>query len=367
MATTKIEREKQKQERLGEVNYNKNGYKMTIIEYNNCDNIIVKFEDGNTFKSTYSKFKSKGIRKPENRLGEVGYNNNKERMVIVEYNSSIDITVEFDDGIKVFNVTYSRFKKGAVAKPIENRIGEVNYNNFGSKMTIIEYIDSSNIVVQFDNGYITKAKYQHFQNKQVKSPYCKSVYGIGYIGEGDYKVSINGKVTTEYRTWIGVLERCYSTSLHKKYPTYIGCTVDPKWHNFQNFAKFWSENYYELEGERTHLDKDILCKGNKIYSENTSIFTPQRINDLFVKKDINRGKYPIGVGYNNEENNKYRASCNSDGRLKHLGYYDTIEEAFLAYKEEKERYIKQVADEYKGKIPQKLYDALYRYEVHITD
>jgi hypothetical protein len=33
----------------------------------------------------------------------------------------------------------------------------------------------------------------------------------------------------------------------------------------------------------------------------------------------------------------------------------------------KENYIKQVADEYKDLIPQKVYEALYRYEVEIND
>ena len=46
---------------------------------------------------------------------------------------------------------------------------------------------------------------------------------------------------------------------------------------------------------------------------------------------------------------------------------DLSEEAFKSYKTFKEKYIKQVADEYKDKIPKKLYDAMYRYEVEITD
>lgn len=33
----------------------------------------------------------------------------------------------------------------------------------------------------------------------------------------------------------------------------------------------------------------------------------------------------------------------------------------------KEQHIKEVAEYYKGKIPKKLYDAMYRYEVDIND
>ena len=38
------------------------------------------------------------------------------------------------------------------------------------------------------------------------------------------------------------------------------------------------------------LDKDIFCKGNKLYSRCTCIFVPQRINLLFTKSDKSRGK-----------------------------------------------------------------------------
>ena len=37
------------------------------------------------------------------------------------------------------------------------------------------------------------------------------------------------------------------------------------------------------------------------------------------------------------------------------------------YKQFKENYIKQVADEYKDLIPEKLYNAMYEYEVEIED
>ena len=40
---------------------------------------------------------------------------------------------------------------------------------------------------------------------------------------------------------------------------------------------------------------------------------------------------------------------------------------FSIYKQFKEKYIKQIADEYKELIPQKLYEALYKWEVEIND
>ena len=118
------------------------------------------------------------------------------------------------------------------------------------------------------------------------------------------------------------------------------------------------------------LDKDILVKGNKIYSPETCVFVPQNINTLFTKRNKVRGEYPIGVSFY-KNTNKYLAQCNilinGKSQYKKLGYYNNIEDAFNAYKESKEANIKQVADYYKDNIPNKLYEAMYNYEVEITD
>ena len=168
-----------------------------------------------------------------------------------------------------------------------------------------------------------------------------------------------------------MLTRCYSEKEHKKHPTYIDCEVRDEWRNFQNFAKWYENNYYTVKGEIMHLDKDILVKHNKIYSPETCIFVPQAINKLFVKSDKSRGSSVIGTSP--LKNGKYRAYCQifnpETGKSKrsHLGVYNTQEKAFEVYKQFKEKNIKEVADYYKEQIPINLYNALYRYKVEITD
>ena len=132
------------------------------------------------------------------------------------------------------------------------------------------------------------------------------------------------------------------------------------------------KNYYEIPNENMQLDKDILIKDNKIYSPKTCIFVPQRINKLFTKRQNDRGLCPIGV--TERKNNKYKkfeSRCSiGNGKRISLGYFYTKEEAFKAYKEYKEKYIRQIADEYKSKypnFPQKLYDAMYNYQVWEDD
>ena len=163
-----------------------------------------------------------------------------------------------------------------------------------------------------------------------------------------------------------MLRRCYDSKYHDREPSYIGCEVSEDWLNFQNFAGWYYDNIYQIEDEVISLDKDILCKGNKIYSPDTCVFVPQTINSLFTKRDNHRGNYPVGVYYK-KKNKKYIAQCNVNEKQKHLGCYDKPEEAFQVYKNFKEKYIKEVAEEYKDKIPEKLYNAMITYEVEIDD
>ena len=235
-----------------------------------------------------------------------------------------------------------------------DRMGETNINNFGSKMVIVEYRGCMDIDVYFPQyNWIAKStRYDVFKNGNIKCPYERSVYGVGYIGEGKYKASENGKNTRVYDTWRGMLRRCYDSKYHKRRPTYRDCKVYEEFHNFQTFGDWDEDNYYEIEGEIMHLDKDILYKGNKIYIPDTCIYVPQTINSLFVKCDKSRGQSVIGTY--RDKNGKYQVNCNlinpkiGKSKGKYLGRYETEIEAFEVYKYYKEKNIKEVANFYKN-------------------
>ena len=246
-------------------------------------------------------------------------------------------------------------------------VGEVGYNNNGEEMRIIRYGNANDIDVRFDDGTIIEHKtYGNFKKGLIKNPMTPSVYGVGFIGKGRFKTKdANGKHTKCYEVWQKMLQRCYSSKCQEKHPTYIRCIVCKEWHNFQVFAEWYYEHYYEIENERMELDKDILCKWNKIYSADNCVFVPQFINSLFIKSNKIRGNFPIGVS---KHGNKFEARLSKgNGKAMYLGIFNTPEEAFLVYKQAKEAYIKEVAEKYKLYIPQKLYDALMNYEVDIND
>lgn len=187
-----------------------------------------------------------------------------------------------------------------------------------------------------------------------------TVQGKGYFGIGPYKAAIDNVPTQNYILWSNILLRCYSIAYSSKYPSYLGCTVCEEWLNFQNFAQWCEDNYTES----FVLDKDILFKGNKVYSPTTCCFVPRKVNNLFIRRKLGRGVYPIGV---TKPIIGFKAELTISGKTKSFGTYPTIQLAFEASKRAKEAYIKVVADEYKSVITQQCYDALYTYEVEITD
>ena len=252
----------------------------------------------------------------------------------------------------------------------ETRLGETRIMNCGEIAIIVNYSCYNDITVQFKaTGELVKTTYKHFENGEIKSHFTPSVCGVGIIGNEKTKDE-NGETIKSYSVWTSMLKRCYSDKYQKNRPTYKVCCVCEEWLNYSNFKKWFNDNYYEIDGEQMCLDKDILMKGNKTYSPNTCVFVPQNINTLFVKCNKARGELPIGVSFRKDKN-KYQAQCNilinGKRQKKFLGLYNTIDDAFKVYKEFKEVNIKQMADYYKDKIPNKLYEAMYNYKVEITD
>ena len=163
-----------------------------------------------------------------------------------------------------------------------------------------------------------------------------------------------------YDIWHNMIYRCGNP----KYPTYMDCSVCAEWLEYKNFKTWYLKNYYSIENEKMCVDKDILYKGNKVYSALTCCIIPERINMLLTSRQFHRGELPIGVYFHN---NKYEAKCKIDGKDKYLGSYDNVISAFKAYKKEKENAIKQVANQYKNRIPKHIYHALMNYSIDYND
>lgn len=251
-----------------------------------------------------------------------------------------------------------------------NRIGETTTNKKGQTMKIINYRSATDIDILFDNGSILYNKtYSDFKRHNIKNLTYPTICGVGVIGYGKYEVTDEkGKTTKLFEIWSSMIKRCYS-DYKLNHTSYGDCFVSEEWLYFQNFCKWYEENKWTNDIELSP-DKDILTHGrNKYYSKETVLLVDQRINNLFLKGANKKRNNLIGVTYI-KDINKYMARCGCHNKRKTLGVFKTEIEAFRVYKDFKESYIKQVADEYFNEYPHfpyKLLQAMYEYRVDIND
>ena len=245
-------------------------------------------------------------------------------------------------------------------------VGKVFKSKSSGDFKVVKYSDSGHVEIQFLNtGYETVVQLGHIKSGGVKDRYSPSVYGVGITGT-KHPTYEGGVQTKEYVLWNGMLERCYSTIFKKKCPTYEGCEVSDNFKSYEYFYE-WCNNQIGFGNEGWQLDKDLLIKSNKVYSENSCIFIPSEINLVLVKSDKKRGKHLIGVSWH-ERDKVFIARVNKNkGRSEWLGTFKTEIEAFNAYKIAKESFVKEQANKWKGKIDDRAYNALMNYEVNIDD
>ena len=195
-------------------------------------------------------------------------------------------------------------------------------------------------------------------------PHCKRnalkkvKFGIA-INDYNGKIWDNNakRMIPSYIQWQSMLTRCYSESYHKKYPSYIGCYVCDDWLHFSKY-KEWYDKHCVVGW---NVDKDIIIKGNKLYSPQTCCFVPTEINSAFTNNRHNRGKNMIGV-YEYTEGRFV-----STYHKKYLGTSTNEKELFLKYKFHKEKELKELAEKYKGLIDERVYNALINYDVEEGD
>ena len=245
-------------------------------------------------------------------------------------------------------------------------VGKVCKSLNSGDFKILKYNDAANVEIQFlKTGYEIVAQLEHIRKGSVKDPYSPSVCGVGILGT-KYPSRVNGVHTKEYKLWTSMLERCYSITLKNKYPTYKDCEVSENFKSYEYFYE-WCQNQIGFNNKDWQLDKDLLIKGNKVYDENTSVFLPNEINILLTKRTALRGKHLIGVYWSNT-NKAFVAQVNKNkGKQEHLGSFTTEIEAFKAYKQAKESFIKEQAEKWKSQIDERAYKALMNYTVEITD
>lgn len=241
-------------------------------------------------------------------------------------------------------------------------IGKEFRTKYSGICRIISLNNRKDITVQFEDGYFTTCTLASLKAGSVFNPFHPKIYGIGFLGEGDYKTKVDGVIHPYYDAWRGALRRSYDVRWHKKQPQYEDCCVDSRWYNYQDFCK-WSDNQIFEVGYK--LDKDLLVMGNKVYGPDTCVYLPNELNciisDNWKQRDLPKG---VNRTANPRKKTKlFTANCQRQGRSYTIGYFETPEEAAEAYKQTKESYVKERAEFWKDRISLKAYEALMVWEL----
>jgi hypothetical protein len=213
----------------------------------------------------------------------------------------------------------------------------------------------------------THGEFWQTPNTHLKGSGCRHCYTCSKTKFGCANFNIPNACSNKepyYKVWHSILVRTLYTPHKRLHPAYNDCTICDEWLNLSNFRD-WFENPENGYLDGLQIDKDILVKGNKVYSPDTCCFVPREINAAISFK--HKGKCPIiGVKVHLD---KFETSISRYGNRVYLGIFDTVEEAFYAYKAAKEQYIKELAEKYfhMGKITERVYNALMKYEVDIND
>ena len=232
-------------------------------------------------------------------------------------------------------------------------------NKYGD-VVVLEYNNVSDVIIKFLNtGNIRKTATSELKKGEIRDNEAFPVHKVCIMDIPKELNMVVGKAR-EYIVWNSMRQRCYNENTGKSYENYKNVEVSDYFKYYSNF-KEWCSNQIGFNIEGFELDKDILVKGNKVYSPETCCFVPSEVNLLFSKTGKLRGSLPIGVSANGHGG--YRASLWCHGKHKTLGQFKTCEEAFQAYKVAKESYIKEVANKWKGKLTKETYSAMLNYVV----
>jgi hypothetical protein len=205
--------------------------------------------------------------------------------------------------------------------------GTIHKTNNHGCIEVIEYVKSSFVRIKFLNThYETTVSAGHIRDGKIRNKLLPNVYGVGYLGEGQYK---GAKALEAYNCWARMIRRCYSDLSLKKYPSYKGCTVCSDWHDFQIFAKWFYDNHPK-DGKPYELDKDIKFKGNRVYSPNTCLFVTHKENSIVANAKNHKLRSPDGKVvniYNIKEfcrgtvlNHRHMCEISNGKRKSHKGW-----------------------------------------------
>ena len=189
-----------------------------------------------------------------------------------------------------------------------------------------------------------------------------TVFGIG-VNDVCFNVFLSVDSIWQHCLWRDMLKRCYDEKFKMTNPSYKDVICCDEWLYFGNFFEWVNKEVgYQGKPLGMQLDKDLIIKGNKVYSPEACSFVPRDVNALLTDRTNARGEWPVGVS-KQKSNGRFIARLSCGDVKKSLGAYETTEQAFLAYKIAKEARIKEVALRYKEILKPAVFQSLMNWSV----
>ncbi len=218
---------------------------------------------------------------------------------------------------------------------------------------VLNYVSSNKVFCKFLNtGYTGWFRIVNVYRGEVVDPYARTVYGVGYLGCGKYT---RKEFRSAYSAWACMLCRCYYHGNYKNLKTYDKCFVCEEWHNFQNFCEWFTNNCHTKL--KPNIDKDIIKPFNNIYSPDTCCIVPGIINNAVRCRRNSDTIFNVNLSKGG-----YVAQTTKKGVYYNFGTYKKYEDAREAYVVNKNKYVRELAEEYKNEISESVYQILKNYD-----
>lgn len=260
--------------------------------------------------------------------------NKGEVFSIIKYDSSYKVTIEFKSNGYRKVITLSQARAGSVRNTLKVETDKID-KKYESQRVNKEKSIVRALVKDYEKNYINTIK----ENIEIPPiEYDKDEYPM------------------YYSRWRGLFDRCHGKNrLKLKNISYRSCSICKEWHNFQNFAKWCNDNNL-CNG--MCVDKDILIKGNKIYSPDTCIVIPDEINSRTnyntpIRKSLmGTEKIALKNGY------KYIAKFQRDGKKIESKRFETELEAHKFWATSKKQHLMDVTEPFRYAMTDKAYKAV---------
>ena len=297
------------------------------------------------------------------KVGTVFSTNNFGKLIIISYTGYKKI------GIRFFNTGHERFavagdiRRGEVCDTgLKVSVGDIVNSNHSGAAIVIQVVNNKAVTVKFEKtGYELTTEFKNFKSGNFKDPYHPRICSVGYVGVPAGLQSVAS--TKSYDVWKEMLSRCYEPEA-THFPVYggVGVRVCEDWHNYQNFREFYDTDLYRQKGWQ--IDKDIMIRGNTVYSSENCAFVPREVNMAIVKAKLST--YPQGVDFH-KASGKFRSRISVYGKTINLYSGDCFIDAFNKYKTAKECYLKDLAKKWTGLVNPRVTESLNNWEILLTD